>query len=124
MVSHFGRRLRRLRGDLSQREVATALGIPTTTLASLEQQEGQPRGAVLEKLAGYFGVPASYFYPDKPRTAMAATARIELLRTATFATKESVATNAAPDFPDEAKLVMLCKRVSKVEDWKQLLADD
>jgi transcriptional regulator with XRE-family HTH domain len=61
-MENFGQRLRRLRGDRSQREVATGLGIPPTTLSTLENQETVPRGETLQKLAEYFKVPMSYFF--------------------------------------------------------------
>jgi len=46
-MENFGERLRRLRGDRSQKEVATKLGLPVTTLSSLENQDTIPRGEVL-----------------------------------------------------------------------------
>ena len=58
----FGQLLRRLRGGRSQREIAVELQMPVTTLSTLENQEAVPRGLVLKKLAGYFGVSVSYFY--------------------------------------------------------------
>lgn len=58
----FGDKLRRLRGDRSQKEIAAGLEMPPTTLASLESQELPPRGEVLSKLANYFKVPIDYFY--------------------------------------------------------------
>src|SRR5882672_9979739 len=61
-MENFGERLRRLRGDRSQKEVATKLGLPVTTLSSLENQDTIPRGEVLQKLAECYKVPISYFY--------------------------------------------------------------
>ena len=61
-MENFGRRLRRLRGDRSQKDVAADLGIPVTTLSTLENQETIPRGEVLQKLAECYKVPISYFY--------------------------------------------------------------
>jgi transcriptional regulator with XRE-family HTH domain len=63
-VENFGQRLRRLRGDRSQKEVADALKMPPTTLSSLEAQENIPRGELLQKLANFFRVPITYFYSD------------------------------------------------------------
>jgi transcriptional regulator with XRE-family HTH domain len=65
-MENFGQRLRNLRGGRSQREVASALGMPATTLSTLENQESVPRGEVLQKLAEHFKVPLSYFFrtPD------------------------------------------------------------
>ena len=62
----FGERLRHLRAHRSQREVAAALGMPTTTYSSLERQEEIPRGEVLRRLADHFTVSTSYFYPPRP----------------------------------------------------------
>jgi len=61
-MENFGERLRRLRGERSQKEVATELGVPVTTLSSLENQETVPRGEVLQKLAEYYKITISYFY--------------------------------------------------------------
>jgi transcriptional regulator with XRE-family HTH domain len=64
-VEHFGEKLRRLRGDRTQKSVAEALEIPQTTLSSLENQKSIPRGDVLRNLAEYFKVSIEYFY-DAP----------------------------------------------------------
>jgi transcriptional regulator with XRE-family HTH domain len=61
-MEKFGARLRRLRGERSQKEVATGLGLPVTTLSSLENQDSIPRGEVLQKFAEYYKVPINYFY--------------------------------------------------------------
>jgi putative transcriptional regulator len=61
-MGNFGDRLRRLRAERSQKEVATELGLPVTTLSSLENQDTIPRGEVLQKLAEYYKIPISYFY--------------------------------------------------------------
>jgi transcriptional regulator with XRE-family HTH domain len=65
-MAHFGERLRLLRGRRSQKRVADELDIPPTTLSTLENQETLPRGEVLERLAKYFSVPVSYFFPTEP----------------------------------------------------------
>lgn len=62
VMANFGQRLRHLRGESSQREIADALGIPATTLSTLESQESIPRGEVLQKLTDFFRVPITYFY--------------------------------------------------------------
>jgi transcriptional regulator with XRE-family HTH domain len=67
-MEQFGEKLRRLRGGVPQKVVAEALEMPQTTLSSLEKQKNIPRGDVLKKLAGYFKVPAEYFYEDHERT--------------------------------------------------------
>lgn len=61
-MEKFGHRLRRLRGERSQKDVAADLGIPVTTLSTLENQETIPRGEVLQRLAECYKVPISYFY--------------------------------------------------------------
>ena len=103
MTQHFGRRLRRLRGERSQKELAEALGIPTTTLSSLEQQETVPRGPMLQRLADYFGVSRDYFYPPDTRTTMGAREWLRQLRHTSFSGRPTIATHADIDFDDEAK---------------------
>jgi transcriptional regulator with XRE-family HTH domain len=61
-MENFGERLRRLRGARSQKDVANDLGVPVTTLSSLENQDTVPRGEVLQKLVELYKVPVSYFY--------------------------------------------------------------
>jgi transcriptional regulator with XRE-family HTH domain len=61
-MQNFGLRLRKLRGDRSQKEVAAELGMPVTTLSTLENQDTIPRGEVLQKLAECYKVPINYFY--------------------------------------------------------------
>jgi transcriptional regulator with XRE-family HTH domain len=66
-MSTFGERLRRLRAGRSQKEIAESLGMPQTTLSTLENQQAVPRGDVLNRLAEFFGVAVTYFY-DVPAT--------------------------------------------------------
>ena len=73
-MEHFGEKLRRLRGDKPQKSVAETLDIPQTTLSSLEKQQTIPRGELLAKLAGFFGVPIEYFY-DAPEPASTESAK-------------------------------------------------
>jgi transcriptional regulator with XRE-family HTH domain len=104
-MPNFGELLRRLRGERSQREVASELRMPVTTLSSLENQATVPRGPVLKRLAEYYGVPISYFYPA-PSTPMKSSesAKEWLLSLRGSANmKETVATHAPIDFPDEVK---------------------
>lgn len=78
---HFGERLRRLRGDRSQKSVAEELGFPQTTLSSLENQQAVPRGELLTKLAQFFGVPIDYFYDEsQPRASDSARTWLRSLR--------------------------------------------
>jgi len=103
MTEHFGKRLRRLRGALSQREVAEALQIPTTTLSSLEQQETVPRGPMLQRLADHFGVPVEYFYPPGRRSSESARAWLHQLRGTAFEAAPTIATHADVVFDEETK---------------------
>ena len=103
MTQHFGRRLRRLRADRSQKEVAEALGIPTTTLSSLEQQEAVPRGPMLQRLAEFFDVPREYFYPPDSRTTVGAREWLRQLRQTSFQGRQTIATHADVDFDEETK---------------------
>src|SRR5216684_8083013 len=64
-MAEFGELLRRLRGNRTQREVANDLGMPVTTLSTLENQNDVPRGPVLKQLCEFYGVPSSYFYGDR-----------------------------------------------------------
>lgn len=65
-MGKFGEKLRRLRGDRAQKDVARELGLPQTTLSSLEKQEGIPRGDLLRKLAEHYSVAIEYFYGSPP----------------------------------------------------------
>jgi transcriptional regulator with XRE-family HTH domain len=73
-MEQFGEKLRRLRGVTSQKIVAEALGIPQTTLSSLEKQGTIPRGDVLKKLSEFFKVSIGYFY-DEPELKSSESAR-------------------------------------------------
>jgi len=104
-MAGFGDLLRRLRGTRTQKEVASTLGMPVTTLSTLENQETVPRGAVLKRLADYYSVPLTYFY-SAPSIEMRSTdaAKAWLLQVKKTETKDSIiATYASPDFPDELK---------------------
>jgi len=103
MTQHFGRRLRRLRGVRSQKEVAEALGIPATTLSSLEQQETVPRGPMLQRLADHFGVSRDYFYPPENRPTVGAREWLRQLRNASFKGRATIATHSDFDFDEETK---------------------
>lgn len=104
-MEKFGDLLRRLRGSRSQREVAIELEMPVTTLSTLENQEGVPRGPVLKKLSEYYGVPPTYFYSGSAlRMKPSESARdwLALVRNDTDA-KQTIATYAGPDFPESVK---------------------
>jgi len=101
----FGQLLRRLRGTRSQKDVAGDLGMPVTTLSTLENQETVPRGPVLKKLADYFGVPLTYFYTP-PTSEMRPTdaAKDWLLSLRQQPVKRDViATHAPAEYPEEIK---------------------
>ena len=112
----FGVLLRRLRGHRTQKEAASDLGMPVTTLSTLENQFSIPRGSVLKKLANYYGVPVTYFY-SVPSTAMQATssAKAWLQKVKQFESKENViATSADADFPEDLKL-RVAQRIEQIK---------
>ena len=107
-MENFGERLRRLRGNQTQKEVARALNIPQTTLSTLENQPGIPRGEVLERLAAYFRVPVAYFYPQRSEPSVASERAkdfVRSLRQDSPEARDTIATHASPDevFDDETK---------------------
>jgi transcriptional regulator with XRE-family HTH domain len=103
MTEHFGERLRRLRGEKSQREVATALEIPTTTLSSLEQQQTVPRGPMLQRLSGYFGVDPDYFFPAGKKESSAAREWLRAQRSRSFNVVPTVATYSIWEISQDEK---------------------
>ena len=92
-MENFGERLRRLRGKRSQRELALEMGIPQTTLSTLENQVAVPRGKVLERLASFYGVPVSYFVADNGPTERARE-WLSSVRETDWKGRETVATHA------------------------------
>jgi transcriptional regulator with XRE-family HTH domain len=120
----FGELLRRLRGKRSQREVATDLQMPVTTLSTLENQESIPRGPVLKKFADYYGVPLAYFYTSSTceiKPTSAASAWLRTLRQGADAphAKETIATYAANDFSDDLKHKIADKIAEKLSEKKR-----
>jgi len=116
---HFGKRLRRLRGQRPQREIADALKIPTTTLSSLEQQETVPRGLMLQRLADYFGVSVDYFYPPEKKTTQSAREWLRHLRQVSFDAAPTIATHSDIDFDDATKerfAVQVRKELAKTKN--------
>ena len=103
MAEHFGKRLRRLRGNRSQREVAAELEIPTTTLSSLEQQDTIPRGAMLQRLCDYFDVSVDYFFPSEQKATSNARQWLQDLRRMQFDVSPTIATHSAVAFDDKIK---------------------
>lgn len=53
-VKSVGERLKELRGNRSQEEIATALDIPTRTYASYEQGVRTPKDSMKIKIAKYY----------------------------------------------------------------------
>jgi transcriptional regulator with XRE-family HTH domain len=120
-MENFGDRLRRIRGDRSQREVAKELGMPPTTLSSLENQDSIPRGEVLQKLAEYFRVPLNYFYePQSSNLTSTDAARNFLLSLKQpLKGRETVATNANIPVDDAVRQRIaerIKERLSDAED--------
>jgi transcriptional regulator with XRE-family HTH domain len=110
-MATFGEQLKRLRGNRSQREVAGDLGMPVTTLSSLENQDSAPRGPVLKKLAEYYGVSPAYFFEppfSRAKANDAASAWLLTLRKDSDV-KEAIATHASADYTDEEKKVIARK---------------
>ncbi len=113
-MENFGERLRRLRGERSQKEVAADLGLPVTTLSSMENQDTIPRGEVLQKLAEYYKIPISYFYKSGSagvRASDAAVAWVQQLREPAHG-KDTVATqsNIHLDDGDKERIAERIKR--------------
>jgi transcriptional regulator with XRE-family HTH domain len=118
-MDEFGERLRRLRGNRSQKEVAALLDMPITTYSTLENQDAVPRGPVLKRLADCFAVPISYFYPVAvPELQSTASARtwLETLRSSSFQ-DDKVAAHAGINLEDEAKAT-LAERISAIKNAK------
>ncbi len=113
---HFGERLRRLRGDRPQREIATALGMPTTTYASLERQADIPRGETLRRLTDHFHVTVSYFYPPVPaKSSERAKAWLSTLRQSFDNQTKRVATHLDERLDDDTRSEM-AERVRKIAE--------
>ena len=118
-MEHFGKRLRRLRGDRSQKEVASEVGMPQTTLSTLENQEAVPRGEVVERLAKFYNVPVAYFYPSPPaRATQAASAWLKSLKQPARG-EDTVATHATLVLDEETKQKIaerIKQKLAKTED--------
>lgn len=122
-MENFGHRLRRLRGDSSQKDVAADLGIPVTTLSTLENQDTIPRGEVLQKLAEYYKIPITYFYKNASteiKASDAAHAWVQQLREPAEG-KDTVATQSNIQL-DEKDLEKIAERIrrrhAKISDHK------
>jgi transcriptional regulator with XRE-family HTH domain len=122
-MENFGQRLRRLRGERSQRDVATELEIPVTTLSTLENQDTIPRGEVLQKLAEYYKIPITYFYTTASteiKASDAAHAWVQQLREPAHG-KDTVATQSNIQL-NEKDLEKIAERIrrrhAKISDHK------
>ena len=79
--------------------------MPVTTLSTLENQQSVPRGSVLKKLANYYGVTITYFYQasaSEMRPSISARDWLDFVRHRP-AVKDTIATYAPPDYPDDIK---------------------
>jgi transcriptional regulator with XRE-family HTH domain len=113
-MEHFGERLRRLRADRSQKAIADALGIPQTTLSSLENQKSVPRGDVLNKLATFFSVPVSYFYSAaEPVPSEAAKAWLQQLKSEDVKGRETVAAHSSTPLDSATREAIAAKLKDK-----------
>ena len=114
-MEHFGERLKRLRGDRPQKAVAESLGIPQTTLSSLEKQQTIPRGDVLKKLADFYGVPITYFYTAPTLSSSAAgKAWLEELK-GSVKGRETIATHSSTQLDPNLKKKIAEKLKEKLE---------
>lgn len=117
----FGQLLRRLRGDRSQKVVANELDMPVTTLSTLENQPTVPRGPVLKKLAGYYGVSVTYFYSSaatEMKPTHAASAWLQTVRQDSNV-KDRIATYAQPDYSEEIKDKIAEKIAERMSEKKR-----
>lgn len=58
----FGKRIRKLRleQNLKQKDLATKLGISTSSVGMYEREERQPDAEILKKIADFFNVSIDY----------------------------------------------------------------
>ena len=54
-MNGYGKILIELRGDKSQQELATALGVSVSAIGMYEREERVPRDEIKRKIAAYFG---------------------------------------------------------------------
>lgn len=115
-MEHFGERLKRLRGDRPQKAVAEALGIPQTTLSSLEKQQSIPRGDVLKRLADFYSVPITYFYsPPSLRSSEAGKAWLDELKS-NVKGRDTIATHSSVQLDSELKKKIAEKLKQKLDE--------
>lgn len=65
-MNYIGTRLKYLRkqDDITQQQLADALGVGKSTISMYENGNREPDFETLEKLADYFNVPMSTFFPS------------------------------------------------------------
>src|SRR5208283_3518682 len=111
----------------SQKEIAGLLGMPQTTLSTLENQVTVPRGEVLRTLAEHFRVPVAYFYPQEPPSVVAterAKALLDSIRHSREETRATVATHTNPSddigLGEEAKRLIADKihKIAKTQNHR------
>lgn len=61
----IGKRLAQLRGDKTQTEVTSAIGISDSALSSYECGERIPRDSIKIKIAAYYGVTVQSIFFDE-----------------------------------------------------------
>jgi transcriptional regulator with XRE-family HTH domain len=66
---NIGQKIRELRGTLSQDALAKKIGKPSNTLSRWETGTYKPTAEDLDKLARFFNVPITVFFPDQINTA-------------------------------------------------------
>ncbi len=65
LYESIGKKIRELRGGLSQDKLASELGIAPNTLSRWETGKYKPTAEDLDKLARHFKVPITVFFPDQ-----------------------------------------------------------
>jgi len=64
LYEQIGQKIRQLRGKLSQEALAEKLGVAANTVSRWETGTYKPTPEDLDKLARYFSVPITVFFPD------------------------------------------------------------
>lgn len=64
-TAELGKKLRDLRGDRPQKDVAEAIGVTTMTISQYERGERIPRDDIKVALAAYFGRPVGEIFFDE-----------------------------------------------------------
>ena len=64
LYEHIGRKIRELRGSLSQENLAAGMKIAPNTISRWETGTYKPTAEDLDKLARFFDVPITVFFPE------------------------------------------------------------